>query len=94
MDSVAMIYTNFHKYLFGHSKVIGGGAIHRQNGDLINLLFFFKIVKIGYKINLRKCDKMLSSEAPSIESELRDTGNTTSFFTIPVIISIRKIYTG
>jgi hypothetical protein len=45
------------------------------------------------KRNIRKRDQMLSLEVPRVESELRHAGNATSCFTIPVIISVRKIYT-
>jgi hypothetical protein len=41
------IHTKFHKEWFRNSKVDAGTHTHRQQGDLINLLYFFKIKKVG-----------------------------------------------
>jgi hypothetical protein len=43
-----MGYTKFHKDLFRRSKG-NGGDTHRQHGDIISLLYFFKIRKVGKK---------------------------------------------
>jgi hypothetical protein len=49
MCSGAMIiHTKFHKNWFTHSVV--GRGIHRQHGDRISLLFFFKIREVGLKV--------------------------------------------
>jgi hypothetical protein len=54
MGSVAMIYIpSFIKISSGIQKLIGGiyrrtdTQIHRPQGDLISLLYFFKIRKVG-----------------------------------------------
>jgi hypothetical protein len=42
-DSGVVVYTNFHKYWFCHSKVDGGDTqTHRQHGDRVSLLLFFQ----------------------------------------------------
>jgi hypothetical protein len=47
MSSGAMIYIpNFTKTGSGIQKLIGGDT-HRQHGDRISLLLFFKIRKVG-----------------------------------------------
>jgi hypothetical protein len=48
MGSGAVIYIpNFIKIGTGIQKLIGGGGIHRQQRDLISLLYFFKISEVG-----------------------------------------------
>jgi hypothetical protein len=51
MGSGAMIYIpGFIKIGYGHSKVDGGDTqtyTHRQQSDLISLLYFFKIRTLG-----------------------------------------------
>jgi hypothetical protein len=47
MASGVMVYTNFHKDCFSHSKVEGGGYRDTLYGDRISLLLFFKIRKVG-----------------------------------------------
>jgi hypothetical protein len=47
------IHTEFHKERFNISKVdIGGDTqTYRQHGDLISVLSFLKIRKVGYKLD-------------------------------------------
>jgi hypothetical protein len=49
MGSGAVIYVpNFIKIGSGIQKLMGAG-IHRQQGDLISLIYSFKIRKVGQK---------------------------------------------
>jgi hypothetical protein len=48
MSPDAVIYIpSFIETGSGIQKLMGGGFTHRQCGDLINLLVFFKIRKVG-----------------------------------------------
>jgi hypothetical protein len=54
MGSGAMIYVpSFIKIGSGIQKLMGGGYTDRQQGDLISLLYFFNIWKVG-KIELKR----------------------------------------
>jgi hypothetical protein len=51
MGSGAMIYIpSFTKTFSGIQKLMGGGGIHRQHGDLISLLLFFQNMESMPKI--------------------------------------------
>jgi hypothetical protein len=50
MGSGAVIYTKFYKDLFRHSKLMGGGGIHRHTDSMVyskTYFYFFKIRKVG-----------------------------------------------
>jgi hypothetical protein len=57
MGSGAVIYVpTFINIGSGVQMLMGGGYTHRQQRDLISLLCFFKIRKVGYNVSIWKCN--------------------------------------